>query len=148
MAILVACKIDFKMQCFYSIGQLNECSHKLEKLQSELHRYQTYLDDALKSTTTSGQIVPPSQNNSPRLVNGSRPHRTSGGSMAEEESLSRSGSDSSVANPTLSHNKQSAPGTPQLSNSHGWVVVLYHSYLATFDSKHSFTWFLLWRNKL
>ncbi|XP_031357233.1 formin-binding protein 1-like isoform X3 [Photinus pyralis] len=95
-------------------GQLNECSHKLEKLQLDLRRYQGYLEDATKTGVQNSH----SQNNSPRLVNGSRQHRNSGGSGHDEESLSRSGSDSSVANPTLNHNKPSAPGTPQLNN-HG-----------------------------
>nr|XP_015839425.1 PREDICTED: formin-binding protein 1 isoform X2 [Tribolium castaneum] len=99
-------------------GQLNECSHRLDKLQGELKRYQSYLDDAIKGIQ-SGQNN--SLTNSPRLVNGSRHHRNSGGSAAEEESLSRSASDSSVTNPTINHNKQSAPGTPQLN--HGWVLV-------------------------
>ncbi|XP_018328161.1 formin-binding protein 1-like isoform X2 [Agrilus planipennis] len=102
-------------------GQLNECSHKLEKLQMDLKRYQGYLEEAVKSI---GFNPPPSQTNSPRLQNGgglhhSRLHRNSGGSAAEEESLSRSGSDSSVTNPSQNHNRHfSAPGTPQLNN-HG-----------------------------
>lgn len=99
-------------------GQLNECSHRLEKLQQELVRYQGYLDDAIKGIQ-SGQTN--SLTNSPKLLNGSRHHRNSGGSAAEEESLSRSASDSSVTNPTLNHNKQSAPGTPQLN--HGWGII-------------------------
>ncbi|XP_074029177.1 formin-binding protein 1-like Cip4 isoform X3 [Leptinotarsa decemlineata] len=97
-------------------SQLNECSHRLEKLQQDLSRYQGYLEDAIKGIQ-SGQNNP-SLTNSPRLLNGSRHHRNSGGSAAEEESLSRSASDSSVTNPTLNHNKKSAPGTPQLNN-HG-----------------------------
>ncbi|KAG5886697.1 hypothetical protein JTB14_007098, partial [Gonioctena quinquepunctata] len=97
-------------------SQLNECSHRLEKLQQDLLRYQGYLDDAIKGIQ-SGQNNS-SLTNSPRLLNGSRHHRNSGGSAAEEESLSRSASDSSVTNPTLNHNKKSAPGTPQLNN-HG-----------------------------
>lgn len=95
-------------------GQLNECSHRLEKLHAELKRFQGYLDDALKGLNGQSNSV----SNSPRLVNGSRAHRNSGGSAAEEESLSRSASDSSVTNPTLNHNKRSAPSTPQLNN-HG-----------------------------
>lgn len=63
-------------------------------------------------------------------MNGSRRHRNSGGSAAEEESLSRSASDSSVTNPTLNHNKQSAPGTPQLN--HGWVLVRFNFFVLTF----------------
>lgn len=99
------------------VGQLNECSHKLEKMQQELRRYQGYLEDAVRS---SSQLTNSnSQTNSPQLVNGSRNHRNSAGSAAEEESLSRSASDSSVTNPTVNHNKQSAPGTPHLN--HGLV---------------------------
>ncbi|KAK9731125.1 Repeat in HS1/Cortactin [Popillia japonica] len=95
-------------------GQLNECSHKLEKMQQELRRYQGYLEDAVRS---SSQLTNSnSQTNSPQLVNGSRNHRNSAGSAAEEESLSRSASDSSVTNPTVNHNKQSAPGTPHLNH--------------------------------
>lgn len=92
-------------------GQLNECSHRLEKLQMELRRYQSYLEDAIKGIQSNNSLT-----NSPQLLNGSRKHRNSDG--AEEESLSRSASDSSVTNPTINHNKQSAPGTPQLNN-HG-----------------------------
>lgn len=47
--------------------------------------------------------------------------RNSGGSGGEEESLSRSASDSSVSNPVCNNNKPSAPGTPLPS--HGLVVV-------------------------
>ncbi|KAL3280030.1 hypothetical protein HHI36_017537, partial [Cryptolaemus montrouzieri] len=92
--------------------QLNESSHRLEKLQAELKRFQGYLDEALKSQNGTSNSV----NNSPRLINGSRHHRNSGGSAAEEESLSRSASDSSVTNPTVNHNKQSILGTPQLNH--------------------------------
>lgn len=97
------------------LGQLNECSHKLEKLQLELKKYQGYLEEA---TRNQNSVNSHSQNNSPRLLNGSRRnHRNSGGSGAEEESLSRSASDSSVTNPTMNHNK---PRTLRL-NDHGWV---------------------------
>ncbi|XP_022919870.1 formin-binding protein 1-like isoform X3 [Onthophagus taurus] len=94
-------------------GQLNESSHKLEKLQQDLKRYMDYLDEAQRNSTQIQNSH--SQTNSPRLVNG-RNHRNSGGSAAEEESLSRSASDSSVTNPTTNHNKRSAPGTPQLNH--------------------------------
>ncbi|XP_060527343.1 formin-binding protein 1-like isoform X2 [Cylas formicarius] len=93
-------------------SQLNECNHRLEKLQQDLVRYHGYLDDALKGIQSQNNSVA----GSPRLLNGSRRHRNSGGSAAEEESLSRSASDSSVTNPTLNHNKRSAPGTPQLNH--------------------------------
>lgn len=100
---------------------MNESSHKLDKLKTELKRYEGYLEDAMRNVIQQNN----SQTNSPKLQNGSsssssnnttRNHRNSGGSAAEEESLSRSASDSSVTNPTLNHNKQSAPGTPQLNN--------------------------------
>ncbi|XP_066153190.1 formin-binding protein 1-like isoform X3 [Euwallacea fornicatus] len=91
-------------------SQLNECSHRLEKLQQDLVRYQGYLDEVIRGNQNN------SATGSPRLTNGaSRSHRNSGGSAADDDSLSsRSASDSSVANPTLNHNKRSAPGTPQL----------------------------------
>lgn len=106
---------------FFFLGQLNESSHKLDKLKAELKRYEGYLEDAMRNVV---QQPNNSQTNSPKLQNGNsscsssttRNHRNSGGSAAEEESLSRSASDSSVTNPTLNHNKQSAPGTPQLNN--------------------------------
>ncbi|KAF5300609.1 hypothetical protein FQR65_LT09141 [Abscondita terminalis] len=65
-------------------GQLNECSHKLERLQMDLRRYQGYLDEGSRGGLQNSN----SQNNSPRLVNGSRQHRNSGGSGHDEESLS------------------------------------------------------------
>ncbi|KAL1509420.1 hypothetical protein ABEB36_004162 [Hypothenemus hampei] len=96
-------------------SQLNERSHTLEKLQQDLIRYQGYLDDVIKDIESGNQNN--SATGSPRFVNGrSRSHRNSGGSAAEEESLSRSASDSSVTNPTLNHNKRSLPGTPQLNH--------------------------------
>lgn len=96
-------------------GQLNECAHKLEKLRAELKRYQGYLEDATRGPI---QPVQGSSPGGPRgLLNGaSRNHRNSGGSAADEESLSRSASDSSVTNPTINHNKQSAPSTPHLNH--------------------------------
>lgn len=104
----------FTIFFFYFLGQLNECSHKLEKLQLELKKYQGYLEEATRNQNSTNSH---SQNNSPRLLNGSRRnHRNSGGSGAEEESLSRSASDSSVTNPTHNHNKSD---TPRLN--HGWV---------------------------
>jgi len=68
-------------------GQLNECSHKLDKLQSELRRYQGYLEEATRAVQNN------SLTNSPQLENGARNYRNSGGgggggSGAEEESLS------------------------------------------------------------
>lgn len=112
-------------------GQLNECSHKLEKLQLELKKYQGYLEEA---TRTQNSVNSHSQNNSPRLLNGSRRnHRNSGGSGAEEESLSRSASDSSVTNPTLNHNKS---GAPHLLN-HGWVAFICHIFFHCLIATHT-----------
>ncbi|XP_050303808.1 formin-binding protein 1-like isoform X3 [Anthonomus grandis grandis] len=89
--------------------QLNECSHRLEKLQQDVVRYQGYLDEVIKGIQSGNQTN--SVTGSPRLLNGStRSHRNSGGSAAEEDSLS---SDSSVTNPTMNHNKRS---TPQLND--------------------------------
>ncbi|XP_076258097.1 formin-binding protein 1-like Cip4 isoform X3 [Rhynchophorus ferrugineus] len=94
-------------------SQLNESSHRLEKLHQDLLRYQNYLDEANKMVQQGGQTN--SVTGSPRLVNGGpRSHRNS--VSATEDSLSRSASDSSVTNPTLNHNKRSAPGTPQLNH--------------------------------
>ncbi|XP_030756477.1 formin-binding protein 1-like isoform X3 [Sitophilus oryzae] len=93
--------------------QLNECGHRLEKLHQELLRYQGYLEDANKAIQSGGHNN--SVTGSPRLLNGGpRSHRNS--VSATEDSLSRSASDSSVTNPTLNHNKRSAPGTPQLNH--------------------------------
>ncbi|KAK7873526.1 hypothetical protein R5R35_008785 [Gryllus longicercus] len=108
-------------------GQLNESSHKLDKLKQELQKYQAFLDEAMEGISNNragpGTHQPnmspsvPSRRKGPapgHHVNGGhlhRHHRNSGGSGGEEESLSRSASDSSVSNPTVNH-KQSAPGTP------------------------------------
>ncbi|XP_054270179.1 formin-binding protein 1-like isoform X3 [Macrosteles quadrilineatus] len=90
-------------------GQLNASSHNLEKLRQELQKYQGYLEEVEGG---GGSPANRRHNNSTNNVNTNglqRLHRNSGGSGGEEESLSRSASDSSVAN----HNhKQSAPGTP------------------------------------
>ncbi|XP_028139085.1 formin-binding protein 1-like isoform X4 [Diabrotica virgifera virgifera] len=98
-------------------SQLNECSHRLDKLQQDLARYQAFLEDTIKGIQSGHNN---SLTNSPRLLNGSR-RRNSGGSAAEEESLSRSASDSSVNHNNHNnhnHSKPSAPGTPQMNN-HG-----------------------------
>lgn len=91
-------------------GQLNECSHKLEKLRTDLKRYITLYEEAVRYSQTNN-----SQTNSPKLQNGSK-RRNSNGSGIEEDSLSRSASDSSVTNSTVNHNKQSSPNTPQLNH--------------------------------
>jgi hypothetical protein len=109
-------------------GQLNESGHKLDKLRQELHKYQGYLEEAVegvnnKSGQQSGVVLSvspsaPSRRNKGMApghhLNGGHFHRqqrNSGGSGGEEDSLSRSASDSSVSNPAVNH-KQSAPGTP------------------------------------
>lgn len=103
-------------------GQLNESSHKLEKFRAELRKFQTYLDEAVASPVAPTQHHSPSapqrrakQQPTPvhNQLNGlARHHRHSGGSAGEEDSLSRSASDSSVSNPASAGQKQSAPGTP------------------------------------
>ncbi|XP_034234292.1 formin-binding protein 1-like isoform X1 [Thrips palmi] len=99
-------------------GQLNESGHKLDKLRQEQHKFQMYLEDAQDNGASIMNVSPSVpgrrlKSQPPRLINGAgqRNHRHSGGSGGEEESLSRSASDSSVSNPTT-NNKQSAPGTP------------------------------------
>ncbi|XP_075226345.1 formin-binding protein 1-like Cip4 isoform X2 [Lycorma delicatula] len=106
-------------------GQLNESGHKLDKLRTELQKYQGFLDDVEGGSPAGrrhlqAQVTHSTHNN----VNGlQRKHRNSGGSGGEEESLSRSASDSSVSNNHNQNNhnnhnnhnhnhKQSAPGTP------------------------------------
>lgn len=117
----------FPYLCHFS-GQLNECSHRLEKLQQELARYTSYLEDCIKGIQSGGQNNL-SAGGSP-LVNGSSRHhrsrRGSGGSgdhRGDDESLSRSESDSSVINGGGSSGannrlggKVSAPGTPRLNH--------------------------------
>ncbi|KAJ4433034.1 hypothetical protein ANN_15291, partial [Periplaneta americana] len=109
-------------------GQLNESGHKLDKLRQELQKYQGYLEEAIegvnnKSGQQSGVVLSVSPSAPSRRNKGAAPghhlngghlhrhHRNSGGSGGEEDSLSRSASDSSVSNPAVNH-KQSAPGTP------------------------------------
>ena len=74
--------------------------------------------------------------------NFSNEYRNSGGSGGEEESLSRSASDSSVSNPINNHNnKQSAPGTPLPSHGYVFFVCFYYYYycltIANFTTTHS-----------
>ncbi|PNF34645.1 hypothetical protein B7P43_G05861 [Cryptotermes secundus] len=109
-------------------GQLNESGHKLDKLRQKLQKYQGYLEEAVegvnnKSGQQSGVVLSVSPSAPSRRNKGVAPghhlngghlnrhHRNSGGSGGEEDSLSRSASDSSVSNPAVNH-KQSAPGTP------------------------------------
>lgn len=81
-------------------GQLHESGQRLDKLRQELHKYQSYLEETGPVGATT-----PSHNS----LNGIRRHHRNslGGSGNEDDSLSRSASDSSVAN-----HKHSAPGTP------------------------------------
>ncbi|XP_066998676.1 formin-binding protein 1-like isoform X2 [Anabrus simplex] len=103
-------------------GQLNESGHKLDKLRLELQKYQAFLEEAVEGANNKvsqpASVSPsvPSRRSKGAApghhLNGGHLHRHhSGGSGGEEESLSRSASDSSVSNPTVNH-KQSAPGTP------------------------------------
>ncbi|CAH1401186.1 unnamed protein product [Nezara viridula] len=80
-------------------GQLHESGQRLDKLRQELHKYVAFLEETGPVGATT-----PSHNS----LNGiRRHHRNSLGSGNEDDSLSRSASDSSVAN-----HKHSAPGTP------------------------------------
>ncbi|XP_043476982.1 formin-binding protein 1-like isoform X1 [Leptopilina heterotoma] len=96
-------------------GQLNESSQKLDKLGTELIKFQGYLEDAMKagvSLSSPSQVQrKPTTNGSATRPLSSRRSSHSGG----EESLSRSASDSSVSNANANQpvHKKSAPGTPQ-----------------------------------
>ncbi|XP_046752772.1 formin-binding protein 1-like isoform X2 [Diprion similis] len=96
-------------------GQLNESSHKLDKLGAELTKFQGYFDEAMRAglnlSSPSQVSRKPTSNGSATRPLSSRRSSHSGG----EESLSRSASDSSVSNVNTSQpvHKKSAPGTPQ-----------------------------------
>ncbi|XP_048505712.1 formin-binding protein 1-like isoform X2 [Athalia rosae] len=96
-------------------GQLNESSHKLDKLGTEMTKFQGYLDEAMRAgvnlSSPSQVSRKPTTNGSATRPLSSRRSSHSGG----EESLSRSASDSSVSNVNTSQpvHKKSAPGTPQ-----------------------------------
>nr|CAD7594468.1 unnamed protein product [Timema genevievae] len=136
-------------------GQLNESGHKLDKLRQELHKFNTYLEEAqdgLAHKTSSGVVLSVSPSAPSRRSKGTAPghhlngghlhrhHRNSGGSGGEDDSLSRSASDSSVSNPTMNH-KQSAPGTPLpshgSSNSPESGLGTSHTSLPDSDPEHS-----------
>ncbi|XP_077287263.1 formin-binding protein 1-like Cip4 isoform X5 [Arctopsyche grandis] len=100
-------------------GQLNECCNKLEKLHAEVARYSNWLESAqggagvgngAGASNNTGAIAPYSHSK----LNGGGVHRHSIGS--NEESLSRSESDSSVSAPA---HKNSAPNTPQPNHGSG-----------------------------
>ncbi|XP_024084583.1 formin-binding protein 1-like isoform X2 [Cimex lectularius] len=105
-------------------GQLNDSSHRLDKLRQDLHKYQSYLEDNQNDTSLHNGVcrqhswlipVEEVNRNSWSLpVEEASSSRNSGGSGGDDDSLSRSASDSSVsANHNHNHiNKQSAPGTP------------------------------------
>ncbi|XP_022243945.1 formin-binding protein 1 homolog isoform X2 [Limulus polyphemus] len=76
-------------------GQLTENGHKLEKLQTELQKFQSYLSDA------EGITLTPKRNKKDR-------------NSISEDSLSRSASDSSVNNPN--NNKTMVSNTPPQAN--------------------------------
>ncbi|XP_026467891.1 formin-binding protein 1-like isoform X4 [Ctenocephalides felis] len=89
-------------------GQLNESEHKLEKLRIELKKYEGFLEAALNQQ----------QGSSPQALraNGVKNYRNSNGSGdADEGSLSRSASDSSVAG---GQNANNALAT-NANNNHG-----------------------------
>ncbi|XP_031778638.1 formin-binding protein 1-like isoform X2 [Nasonia vitripennis] len=96
-------------------SQLNQSSHKLDKLGAELIKFQGYLDEAIKAgvnlSSPSQLQRKPTTNGSATRPLSSRRSSHSGG----EESLSRSASDSSVSNANANQamNKKSTPGTPQ-----------------------------------
>ncbi|XP_043274862.1 formin-binding protein 1-like isoform X4 [Venturia canescens] len=96
-------------------GQLNQSSHKLDKLGAELIKFQGYLEEAMKagvslSSPSQTPRKPTSNGSTTRSINSRRSSHSGG-----EESLSRSASDSSVSNANANQpvHKKSAPGTPQ-----------------------------------
>ncbi|XP_044593587.1 formin-binding protein 1-like isoform X8 [Cotesia glomerata] len=95
-------------------GQLNQSGHKLDKLGTELIKFQGYLDDAIKtgvglSSPSQAQRKAPTSNGSSVRVNSRRSSHSGG-----EESLSRSASDSSVGNAhAQAHKQTTSPSTPQ-----------------------------------
>eukprot|EP00096_Caligus_rogercresseyi_P007037 TRINITY_DN2432_c0_g1_i1.p1 TRINITY_DN2432_c0_g1~~TRINITY_DN2432_c0_g1_i1.p1 ORF type:complete len:651 (-),score=227.12 TRINITY_DN2432_c0_g1_i1:616-2568(-) len=106
-------------------GQLTENGHRLDKLRAELKKYQTFLDELTitripnSPAGTTLTAIRGSNNNNSSSNLGGPPISTSTPSSAgvgtgitrrssisdENESLSRSASDSSVTNPTQNHNK-------------------------------------------
>ncbi|XP_023706707.1 formin-binding protein 1-like isoform X2 [Cryptotermes secundus] len=136
-------------------GQLNESGHKLDKLRQKLQKYQGYLEEAVegvnnKSGQQSGVVLSVSPSAPSRRNKGVAPghhlngghlnrhHRNSGGSGGEEDSLSRSASDSSVSNPAVNH-KQSAPGTPLPSHGPESGLGTSHTSLPDSDPEHGDT---------
>ncbi|XP_023247816.1 cdc42-interacting protein 4-like isoform X1 [Copidosoma floridanum] len=98
-------------------SQLNQSSHKLDKLGAELSKFQAYLEEAIKAGVN---LSSPSQLQRKPTTNGSatRPLSSRRSSHSgDEESLSRSASDSSVSNVNANNQadakKSSNPGTPQ-----------------------------------
>ncbi|XP_074106537.1 formin-binding protein 1-like Cip4 isoform X5 [Cotesia typhae] len=95
-------------------GQLNQSGNKLDKLGTELTKFQGYLDDAIKtgvglSSPSQAQRKAPTSNGSSVRVSSRRSSHSGG-----EESLSRSASDSSVGNAhAQAHKQTTSPSTPQ-----------------------------------
>ncbi|KAK2719720.1 formin-binding protein 1-like isoform X2 [Artemia franciscana] len=92
-------------------GQLVENGQRLDKLRTDLSRYQGYMDEA------EGRVVIPSPQGKSVKRSTSRLQRKSHisqGNSGSDESLSRSASDSSVSNTNV---KVSAPNTPQANHS-------------------------------
>jgi hypothetical protein len=100
-------------------GQLNESGHKFDKLRQELQKCQEAKEGVNKSgVALSASPSAPSCRNegvAPRHRVNEGHHGNGGGSGGEEDSLSRSASDSSVPNPAENH-EGSAPGTPLASH--------------------------------
>lgn len=103
-------------------GQLSENSLKLEKLQSELKKYQTMLQEVMSSINYTPSSQKKSHSSSISSVSNlsvaSTPHRNS----ISDESLSRSESESSVNNTNGHHGSNSSnghvPAPPPLPNGH------------------------------
>ncbi|XP_063244447.1 formin-binding protein 1-like isoform X2 [Bacillus rossius redtenbacheri] len=130
-------------------GQLNECGHRLDKLRLELQKFQGFLEEAENTVPKTGVVLSSVSPSAPSRrsksvvqahhLNGGhlqRHHRNSGGSGGEEDSLSRSASDSSVSNPTVNH-KRSAPGTPLPSHGPESGLGTSHTSLPDSDPEHS-----------
>ena len=103
-------------------GQLRESMQRLSRLQQDLQKYQTYLNE---------MDLPPQQQ--PTYISNQNGIRNSQNrSSGSDESLSRSASDLSQNN-----HKVSAPGTPLPSHGYGsiqytWVSLFLFLFLFTF----------------
>ncbi|CAG0887195.1 unnamed protein product [Darwinula stevensoni] len=95
-------------------GELAHHGKKIDFLRHELQQYQTMLDEV---PFPSNQ--PPSRNPSTRLTNhiNGRTHQSDRHSLSDQESLSRSASDSSVSNPASSNQNPSNSNQTSLHGS-------------------------------